>query len=72
MEQACAQYTVYRCASMSSDERVGPIHASDDGNVTLCGREADERWWISTNTGITESVTCKKCHAHLQPDNGDT
>ena len=55
------QYTVYRCASLTSDQRVGPVHASACGNFTACGQHIDERWWIASNTPGANGVTCKKC-----------
>lgn len=58
-------YTVYRCASMSSDAQKGPLHASDDRCVTRCGKWIDERWYIKSNTSRAKSVTCKKCRLAL-------
>jgi hypothetical protein len=42
------------------DELYGPLHASSDGENTLCGQSSDENWWIVTN-GFDGVVTCKKC-----------
>lgn len=56
---ACV-YTVYKCKSKSSDKRVGALHYSDDGNMTLCGEVLDEKWYIADNT-FTGVATCKEC-----------
>lgn len=55
-----AHYTVYRCKSKTSDDRIGPFHGSDDGEETLCSRPITEGWFIVDNT-FTGKSTCKKC-----------
>lgn len=55
-----AIYTVFKCNSKTNDEKVGPLHWSDDGIKTLCGKDIDENWYILDNT-FTGDATCKKC-----------
>jgi len=55
-----ALYTVYRCKSKTSNDRIGPFHGSDYGEKTLCGKPIDEGWFIADNT-FTGKITCKKC-----------
>ena len=54
-------YAVRRCRSASNDDRYGPIHMSESGAVTLCGREVDAGWWIENQTG--DGADCKTCLA---------
>jgi len=42
------------------DSLLGPVHGSDDGEITICGQELDHHWWIVDNTYDGE-ITCKKC-----------
>lgn len=53
-------YTVHRCRSLKSDERIGALHYSDDGEATLCGKELDENWYILDNS-FSGKATCRKC-----------
>lgn len=53
-------YTVYQCKSMSSNARRGALHYSDDAEVTLCGREVNEQWYVCDNT-FTGVATCREC-----------
>ncbi len=53
-------YTVYKCESETSDNKVGHYHASDFGEMTLCGKEINSDWFISDNT-FTGNVTCGQC-----------
>lgn len=42
----------------------GPLHGSMKGDVTLCGLQTDEDWYISTNDrrGL---ITCRECLAKI-------
>lgn len=59
-------YTVSKIR-LKSDDLYGPVHASDDGYVTVCGVEIarNGKWYIVTNSfdGI---VTCCKCNRILE------
>ena len=52
-------YTVQKCR-MKDNKLYGPIHASNDGNFTLCGHVINEHWWVLTNDNTGE-ITCNKC-----------
>ena len=51
-------YTVQRCKK--DNTLYGPTHASDNGNISLCGLHFDNNWYITNNTFDGE-VTCEKC-----------
>jgi len=53
-------YTVYRCRSKISDERVGFLHHSDNCQKTLCGKNIDDGWYVSDNT-MSGTATCPAC-----------
>lgn len=53
-------YTVYKCKSRESDERIGNIHYSADGYKTLCGKTITDMWYIVDNT-FTGKATCHIC-----------
>jgi hypothetical protein len=66
-------YTMRRCRGKYSDERIGPTHASERGDVTWCGVDTDESWWIETNRRGDGEVTCRKCAAVVSPpDDGES
>ncbi len=55
-----SMYTVYKCKSRESDERIGNIHYSADGYKTLCGKIMTNMWCIIDNT-FTGKATCPIC-----------
>ena len=55
-----SMYTVYKCKSRESDELIGHIHYSDDGDKTLCGKTITDMWYIVDNT-FTGEATCHIC-----------
>ncbi len=55
-----SMYTVYKCKSRESDERIGNIHYSADGYKTLCGKTITDMWYIVDNT-FTGKATCPIC-----------
>jgi len=59
LAMACL-YTVYRCRSLESTERRGPMHYSDDAEKTLCGKTIDHHWYVDNNT-FTGVATCRVC-----------
>lgn len=56
------RYTVHRTKSLSDASRKGSVHASRDGNSTICGKDIDKYWHIHTND-FTGKITCKTCVA---------
>jgi hypothetical protein len=48
----------------SNDIPYGPVHSSDDGISTYCGKEINHLWFIFTNdyNGITTCRTCNEIH----------
>lgn len=65
-------YTVQRTRTLNTDrnysgiECIGPVHASDDANITSCGKEIDESWWVLTNVPGQGEVTCRKCLREIE------
>lgn len=55
-----SMYTVYKCKSRESDERIGNNHYSDDGYKTLCGKTITDMWCIIDNA-FTGKATCHIC-----------
>lgn len=53
-------YTVHYCKNKHDDSPRGLHHASKDAKETLCGKQIDERWYISNNTGDGK-ITCPRC-----------
>jgi len=51
-------YTVQKITK--SDKLYGPIHGSEDGSQTLCGKSIDENWYILNNNHDGE-MTCLEC-----------
>ena len=58
-------YTVRRITK--ENKFIGPVHASDDANKTICENDIDEHWYILTNDINDKSaiVTCPKCIKRL-------
>ena len=52
-------YTVSRCRDDGTF--YGPVHSSRDCDITLCGKNVDDRWWVVSNSGELDTVTCKQC-----------
>uniref|UniRef100_A0A6M3L2X9 Uncharacterized protein n=1 Tax=viral metagenome TaxID=1070528 RepID=A0A6M3L2X9_9ZZZZ len=52
-------YTVQKCR-LKDVIFYGPIHGSDDGNITICGMSVNEEYYIINNTFDGE-ITCIKC-----------
>jgi hypothetical protein len=54
-------YTVDRVYS-KSEKHYGSVHGSEDGNITICGKEIEENGtWFIVNNVFTGKITCKKC-----------
>ena len=51
-------YTVSRCRNDST--LFGPVHGSDEGEITVCGQSIDHHWFITDNC-FEGDITCKKC-----------
>lgn len=57
---------LYTIRKIKKDNTVyGPVHASENGNVTLCNVHLNEHYTILTNTR-TGKITCKKCIRNLK------
>ena len=51
-------YTTRRCRK--NDVLYGSTHGSMNGDITLCGKNIDENWWILSNE-FNGEVTCLEC-----------
>lgn len=52
-------YTVSRCKA--DDTLYGPIHWSDDGELTFCDQDLSENAWFILTSDFSGEATCKKC-----------
>lgn len=52
---------VRRCKKKTGSEKHKTLHAAD-ADVTFCGKELNEMWFIHSSAGLEpEDVTCKAC-----------
>jgi hypothetical protein len=66
------KYTVYRCKSKTDTQRKGALHYANNNQITLCGKQIDENWFINEiirtkcshcgHEGFNEKATCKICN----------
>lgn len=60
-----SKYTVQKITE--KDKLYGDIHAMDNPcNTTVCGEPVDENWFILTNDGRMEALTCEACKNKLK------
>lgn len=43
-----------------NEKLIGSVHYSETGDVTICGKDIDTKWWILSNN-FDGKATCKKC-----------
>ena len=58
--EACFSMKYLVSRIKSDDTLFGPLHRSEDGFSTLCGKALNENWFIVDNDGFGE-ITCKEC-----------
>ena len=59
------EYTVKKCKNKNNDELFKTSHGLKDCELTLCGENINENWYI-THTNFDGIITCEKCKTVLK------
>jgi hypothetical protein len=58
----------YKCQSKDRDDPKGPTHVTEDGDVTLCGKNipSDNSWYLWGGAQDHKAATCRVCKKKAQ------
>ena len=54
-------YTTQKAKNQTTEDTVGAVHGSEDGDNTVCGKKVEAEKWFIVNNTFDGIITCKNC-----------